>query len=352
MKSFRFGFSTLMAAWLIASTASIPSLAEDDDDPWAGYEHAADAQDAAPEDAASHEPLDVDPSEYIQDGGELHIVGTRSDDPWMDDEAPQAADPVVLATGELIHQEVDLKVAGPGAASLVFRRTYRSRSDLRSPMGSNWFHNHDIRVLWGRGATKASLPRACGELDDTCVVLRREGVDAVYLRPRGSSFYAAIHRDGSALRVSYDSSTGKPSGATLEFPDGLTMRFNDAGYVTRVADRFNNALTYEYASTEFNDAWDRLCRSDDVVPVPAGFPRRLCDTLHAALGERLPVVSEVNMADRTGAPGFTLTNPESAFSVGTQRRTSRDSPGRGHLQNAHLQSLAARASDHIVVHSC
>jgi len=239
-------------------------------------------------------------------------VDLDRDEPSPDASAPTVADPVILATGELIHAETDLHLLGPGIASLEFHRTYRSRSDLRSSLGSNWFHNHDIRVLWGRGAVKASLPGACGTVDDTCVVLRREGVDSIYLRPPGSSFYASFNGDGSMIHVAHEVVSGRPSLATLSFPDGAKMLFDDSGYVFWAIDRFLNQLMYEYTSTELDNAWDRLCRHDDTYPVAAGFARRVCDTLHVALGERTPMVTDVDMADRTAPSTFTMNNAESA----------------------------------------
>ena len=247
---------------------------------------------------------------HVHGGSDIDAAEPQTEPPAPDEDAVESPDPVILSSGEFVHQESELDLRAPGVATLEFRRTYRSRSDLRSTLGSNWFHNHDIRVLWGRGATIASLPGACGDVEDTCIVLRREGADGIYLRPPGSSFYASLSGDGTALRARYEAVSGRPSGATLDFPDGATMTFDALGYISTSRDRFGNSLVYEYTASELDNAWYRLCRNDDAYPVPEGFPRRVCDTLHAALGERSPSPAEVDYADVSAPAGFTLNDVE------------------------------------------
>src|SRR4029453_7444687 len=60
-------------------------------------------------------------------------------------EGGQKGDPVFLADGALTIETTDLSFAGPVRA-LEFRRSYTSKSEDRSVLGSNWQHNWDVRV--------------------------------------------------------------------------------------------------------------------------------------------------------------------------------------------------------------
>lgn len=58
----------------------------------------------------------------------------------------EGADPIELASGSFTLAQTDLSF--PGASRpLEFRRSYDSRSSYRSPLGSNWTHNWDVRLV-------------------------------------------------------------------------------------------------------------------------------------------------------------------------------------------------------------
>jgi hypothetical protein len=100
---------------------------------------------------------------------------TRAGDKPEQPVAPEkkAGDPVALGDGSLDVTQTDLSFPGP-ARPLTFTRTYRSASDERSPLGSNWTHNWDVRLEPVSESTRPSwLDPYCGGTHEqvTCVFL-------------------------------------------------------------------------------------------------------------------------------------------------------------------------------------
>jgi len=65
--------------------------------------------------------------------------GTPAYDPFT---KPAVADPVILSSGAMSTTEVDLQFPG-AVVDLALTRSYRSQSERRSALGSNWGHNYD-----------------------------------------------------------------------------------------------------------------------------------------------------------------------------------------------------------------
>src|SRR4051812_23323499 len=55
------------------------------------------------------------------------------------------ADPVVLYSGEFVHEVMDLRVHGAGM-DFAFHRTYRSQAVAAGPLGANWDHAYDLQL--------------------------------------------------------------------------------------------------------------------------------------------------------------------------------------------------------------
>ena len=121
----------------------------------------------------------------------------------------RVADPVVLHRGEFERKLIDLEVSGAGM-DFVFRRTYRSGAAYRGPLGTNWDHTYNLRLI---EENEVVLVRLTGELaEDRFVQHPRFGeADFSYYAPP-DGIHDVIVPDGADSFM-------------MKRPQGITFRF-------------------------------------------------------------------------------------------------------------------------------
>ena len=136
-----------------------------------------------------------------------------------------AGDPVLLHSGDLLQSEVDLKIPGRGM-DYEFRRTYRSRIQYDGPLGANWDHNYNKRLVVQENGDIARFD------GDARFDIYKKNEDGTYTSPAGR----------------FDVLSKLPDG-TYQIRDrhGVFNRYSSAGFITSITDSNNNAITFEYA---------------------------------------------------------------------------------------------------------
>ena len=192
--------------------------------------------------------------------------------------APSAGtvgDPVQLGSGAFLLSQQDLAFPSP-VRPLVFSRSYSSRSNQRSHLGSNWTHNWNIYL---RKITKVNAP------PDYPIGLGFERGVLIHDGARGAddTFLLISDNTYTALHGTPDTLESDPTGWTLRKPDGRSLRFNRDGYLTEDRDRFGNHFTIEYEPTPLYTLYRRHCQGR--------FNRekkKICQMLDYAFGNAYP----------------------------------------------------------------
>jgi len=167
---------------------------------------------------------DVSPNIDSADKNNEHSTSKNND---------QRLDPILMFSGELLIETIDLKIPGRGF-DFEFKRTYRSRYESNGALGHGWEHNHEERLVFPT---------------NTSDVLRFNGFSRfdVYRSLGGGRFKSP---DGF-----FDELRRKDDGTyTLRNFDGFMTHFS-AGGITRPArilfreDRHGNRMQYVYQDT-------------------------------------------------------------------------------------------------------
>ena len=161
-------------------------------------------------------------------------VGIAGTDPATG-QVQRAADPIEMFSGQFVYEADDLVVKGAGM-DFRFHRVYRSQVAYLGPLGPCWDHSYN---LWIR-ETGDDLLRSTGTLRE----------DRFTRHPRygqaGFSYWVPPDGQHATLAASGDS-------YLLTTPGGVRFAYRrdparpDLHRVARIADRFDNALEFEYA---------------------------------------------------------------------------------------------------------
>jgi RHS repeat-associated protein len=153
----------------------------------------------------------------------------------------QDADPVDLATGQLVYNHIDLSLDGAGI-HFEFIRTYRSQAHYpNGPLGAGWDYNLN---LWLREVSAEVVVGNSGELREDRYTLTPPRAGA----PDETPYYAPP--EGFHAILMANQFTGS---FDLIRPDGLTYQFgidpNGTGglhRIKKIIDTFGNFLDFEY----------------------------------------------------------------------------------------------------------
>jgi RHS repeat-associated protein len=182
-------------------------------------------------------------------------------------EGPRLPRHVRLATGELVWQQEDIRIAGRGI-DFAWTRTYRSRPDNGAPHWDNAYNlkaesaGEDINVFNGAGAANLYRPQpgggyaalgvfAEGRLDSSNQFrIRFAGGGAWEFRsldePRAPGRIARIvDRNGNTLRFGYGA-TGEPAVITDTLGRDILLRYDRAGRLATITDFTGRRLSYRY----------------------------------------------------------------------------------------------------------
>ena len=148
-----------------------------------------------------------------------------------------AGEPIVMFSGGFAHQSDDLHVNGAGI-DFIFRRTYRNQSILFGPLGANWDHAYNLRLVEAGDVLRLKA----GDL--------REHIYRRHPRFGESDFDYFVPPDGQHSIV-------MPIGDSFASrgPDGLTHVFErstvaDVHRLERIEDRYGNSLLFLYRTED------------------------------------------------------------------------------------------------------
>ncbi len=221
---------------------------------------------------------DIDEALGVGDEGKSETAGGLLKQDDMGDKSSQdraangdptvvdRTDPIMLHNGEVLHVERALKVPGRGI-DFEFVRTYRSRIEYDGPMGYNWDHSFNKRLLRVDAAYCEEHP-----LDACCAGVeweeKPEGYAACYIRFDGRARYDAYtyHDEGGYFEAPlgfFDRLRVQPDGSVvIRDREGLVHRYGADGFCTAIEDRFGNRIALEY---EGEGAEKRLSRVIDTL---------------------------------------------------------------------------------------
>lgn len=216
--------------------------------------------------------------------------------------AKEKEDPVILASGSLSVEQVDLRYPGPVRA-LTFERYYDSQSEARSILGSNWTHNYDMRIEpitpgnipdWAPKYCVATSPRL------TCAFVHYPGgYSKLFVKSPGDPNNLFYPQAGSAETLRFDTDEWQ-----LRNVEGHMWLFNQFGYLIQDRDRFGNGVTIVYEHTPLHRAFRYACLARGKrlnIPIDLGnqgntdpnatvnaknYNRRTCRALASALGDQ------------------------------------------------------------------
>ncbi len=193
----------------------------------------------------------------LRDGKE---VGSR--DPAQDN-VSFGADPVMMFSGQFVHEVGDIHISGAGI-DFVFNRTYKNQTIFNGPLGYNWTHNFHI---WLRISDQVIF-RSTGDLREEPFIKHSKFGEGLT-----DDFNYWIPPDGKHSVI-----FAQNNSFVLRLPNGSRQIFEpDPGHsflhrLNRIEDRFGNFLDLQY------DADDRLAQ------VEINHPRRLVVFEHDAQG--------------------------------------------------------------------
>ena len=134
--------------------------------------------------------------------------------------------------GAFIEKETDLKIPGRGF-DYEFRRTYRSRIEYNGPLGFNWDHNYNKRLVM---QANGNVARFDGESRFDIYV---KNADGTYAAPSGYFDTLIVAPDASDPK--------KMSGATITDKHATVNVYDSDGFISQIKDRNGNTMTFTYS---------------------------------------------------------------------------------------------------------
>ncbi|OGQ06143.1 MAG: hypothetical protein A2979_06195 [Deltaproteobacteria bacterium RIFCSPLOWO2_01_FULL_45_74] len=163
--------------------------------------------------------------------------------------ADNTTDPILLHSGDLLQTNTDLKIPGRGPSTgsgqgldFEFTRTYRSRITFDGPLGFNWDHNYNKRLVL---RDDGNVARFDGQARFDIYVKNADG------NPSTGSGQAYTSPAGyfDTLIVAPDPADSKKMlGAIIKDKHSTENVYGADGYITQIKDRNGNTMRFEYNS--------------------------------------------------------------------------------------------------------
>ncbi len=186
-----------------------------------------------------------------------------------------AADPVSTRTGNFTRQEVDVNLPTRGLP-LTFERSYNALDSYNGPLGHNWTHNYDTRIVDAGATVTWIAPRGShlpyarnGDGSYTA----GSGVRATLVKHPNGSYtvtqggQAAYHFAAAGRLTALDDGRGNVTTLTytggqltsIAAPDGraLSLTFDGLGRITQLTDPLGRTVSYQYSSGNLSAVTDR-----------------------------------------------------------------------------------------------
>jgi RHS repeat-associated protein len=192
-----------------------------------------------------------------------------------------AADPVDLGSGALLLRHTDLSFPGP-VRPLELTRRYSSRSAQRSGLGSNWWHNWDVRVqVLDDDNVPDFLSPWCGGLPGLpTAVMLHDGASGTELFVLDTTTRLYLPQAGGVATLRQTTEEGW----ALREPDGHIRTFNAEGYLVADRDRCGNGFTVEYEPTPLWELYENFCTPATLTAAGLTGGSRRCRLLSYLVG--------------------------------------------------------------------
>lgn len=166
----------------------------------------------------------------------------------------EGMDPVQFSSGAFTLSQTDLSF--PGASRpLELRRSYDSRSAYRSPLGSNWTHNWDVRLIPLNDFNRPSWadPYCAGSPEEvTCVMMYVGGTPRLFSRDIRSGIYVPQAGVMASL-IPTD------SGWVMDTAEQHLLTFDADGYLEQDVDRLGNGFKIDWEYTAAGRVFAAVC---------------------------------------------------------------------------------------------
>ncbi|MFA5186503.1 MAG: RHS repeat-associated core domain-containing protein [Patescibacteria group bacterium] len=184
------------------------------------------------------------PGKVAQDG-----ASSQSPDRRLVDKT----DPITLHNAEIVNVEHDLKIPGRGI-DFEFNRTYRSRIEYDGPMGYNWDHSYNKRLVRvdKEYCEEHPLDACCSGVEWDA---KPEGYIACFVRFDGNARYDPYKYNDEGAHFEaplgyFDRLTKNADGTTvIRDAKGTRHLYGADGLCTAIEDRFGNRIELIYEGT-------------------------------------------------------------------------------------------------------
>jgi len=186
-----------------------------------------------------------------------------------------AADSVSTRTGNFTHQEVDVALPTRGLP-LEFERSYNALDSYNGPLGHNWTHNYDTRIV-DEGDTATWIAPRGSHLPYTRNAdgsyASGPGVRATLVKHPNGSYsvtqgdQTAYHFDAAGRLTGLDDGRGNATTLTytgdqltsIAAPDGraLSLAYDGLGRITQLTDPLGRTVSYQYSGGNLTAVTDR-----------------------------------------------------------------------------------------------
>ena len=163
--------------------------------------------------------------------GEEDSPGTQAQEMLGNDQTSgNATDPILLHSGDLMQSNKDLRIPGRGI-DFEFVRTYRSRILFDGPLGFNWDHNYNRRLVEEKDADGKLLGIARFDGKARFDFYEYLSETAKFETPAGLLDELTKNGDGTY---------------TIRDRFGMVSLYDVDGYITSLSDRDQNSLQFHY----------------------------------------------------------------------------------------------------------
>ncbi len=142
---------------------------------------------------------------------------------WNKECCTYGGDPINMSTGNFVYQREYLHLKG--LYPICFKMFYNSLEKKSDVLGTGWVHNYQIHIE---------------NIQNTYTVHLEDGKTEIFYRQEDGTF---LHYCGKAIKMEETE-----QGFIYYAMSGLTYHFSDKGFCTKVVDRSNNFLDFQYAN--------------------------------------------------------------------------------------------------------
>jgi len=187
--------------------------------------------------------------------------------------APTTRDPIATVTGNVYHDEKDLRIKGRGGLDYLFTRTYNSgpteSADANgAPMGHGWSHSYNVRLIARDHGQEpnADVSENSDEVISSIVYVDERGGEHIYGVSGSGAASSWIITQPRGIFDELDLSEAASELYTLRFRNGTEYVFggadletiNEVGRLVLIRDPYGNELEFGYDGGNLTSITDNL----------------------------------------------------------------------------------------------